>query len=186
MFRIVWGITGSGERIQDIVDLVCELERDARIRLKVVVSKAGEQVLRWYGLWTRLAGYVQRLQVETDANVPFIAGPLQVGKYDLLVVAPLTANSTAKIAYGVADTLITNAVAQTLKGPTPVIVFPVDQSLGKVTTTGPKGEEFKVHVRPIDWDNVERLRGMRGFTVMSSPEEVIEHANSLVQEREAL
>ena len=119
--RIVWGITGSGDHIQEIVTTMKQLEEDSDHRLTVIVSKAGEQMLRWYGLWDDLNGSFRKVMKESSSNVPFIAGPLQLGKYDLIVVVPLTANSTAKIAHGIADTLITNAVAQTLKGDSSVV-----------------------------------------------------------------
>jgi flavoprotein len=132
----------------------------------VIVSKAGEQVLRRYNLWDKLNANFHKVKRETNANVPFIAGPLQVGKYDLFLVAPLTANSTAKIAHGIADTLITNAVAQTLKGDTPVLVYPVDQTSEPVTTFGPDGVEFTLTPRNVDLENVHRLRQMKGLSVL--------------------
>ncbi|MFW9806382.1 MAG: flavoprotein, partial [Candidatus Thorarchaeota archaeon] len=110
MARIVWGITGSGDLVQDIINTMKQLEDDPEIHLTVIVSRAGEQMLRLYGLWDELNSSFSKVMKETNANVPFIAGSLQIGKYDAFVVAPLTANSTAKIAHGIADTLITNAV----------------------------------------------------------------------------
>ena len=179
VLQVVWGITGSGHYLDSIIRMIGELDADDQIRVKVIVSKAGEQVLRWYNLWNELNEQVAKVQVETNSNVPFIAGPLQLGKYDLLVVAPLTANSTAKIVHGIADTLITNAVAQTLKGPTPVILYPVDQQLGKFPTYGPKGEEIRIHTRDIDTHNAHQLSKMRNTTVLQSPEEIREYIYSL-------
>jgi archaeoflavoprotein AfpA len=167
--RIVWGITGSGDLIHDIIKTMKQLEADADIRLTVLVSKAGEQMLRLYGLWDELNASFSKVKKESNANVPFVAGPLQIGKYDAFVVAPLTANSTAKIAHGIADTLITNAIAQTLKGSTPVLLYPVDQVDEEVKTVGPKGEEFSIKPRGIDLDNVRRLREMERVTVVGSP-----------------
>ena len=137
------------------------------VQVTVVVSKAGEQVLRLYKLWDKLNTQFQKVKKEVNANVPFVAGPLQIGKYDLFLIAPLTANSTAKIAHGIADTLITNAVAQTLKGNTPVLVYPVDQSSNPVTTFGPDGIEFTLTPREVDLENVMRLKQMRGLTVLT-------------------
>lgn len=167
--RIVWGITGSGDLIHDIIKTMKQLEDDPNIHLTVLVSKSGEQMLRWYGLWDQLSTSFSKVKKESNANVPFIAGPLQIGKYDAFIVAPLTANSTAKIAYGIADTLITNAVAQTLKGSTPVILYPVDQADEEVKTIGPKGEEFSIKPRSVDLDNVRRLKEMEKVTVAESP-----------------
>ena len=53
--RIVWGITGSGDHIQEIIAIMKDLEENPNHRLTVIVSKAGEQMLRWYGLWDELS-----------------------------------------------------------------------------------------------------------------------------------
>ena len=126
-------------------------------------------MLRLYGLWDELNSSFSKIKKESNANVPFIAGPLQLGKYAAIVVAPLTANSTAKIAHGIADTLITNAVAQTLKGITPVFLYPVDQVDEDVKAVGPKGEEFTIKPRGVDLENVRLLREMERVTVIDSP-----------------
>ena len=167
--RIVWGITGSGDLVSEIFETMKQLEDNEDIKLTIIVSKAGEQMLRLYGRWDELNSTFSKVKKEVNANVPFIAGPLQIGKYDALVVAPLTANSTAKIAHGIADTLITNAVAQTLKGTTPVVLFPVDQVEEDVKAIGPKGEEFTIKPRNVDLDNVRRLKEMERVTVVKSP-----------------
>jgi len=179
--RIVWGITGSGDRIEEILDYMIQLKEEEDLKITVIVSKAGEQVLRWYKLWDKLEASFDKVTTETDANVPFIAGPLQIGKYDLLLVAPLTANSTAKIAHGIADTLITNAVAQTLKGTTPVILYPVDQSSTPIDTVGPDGIEFTITPRSIDMENVERLRNMERLKILSSPSEIGNSVGNLIK-----
>ena len=170
--KIVWGITGSGDKIDEVWGAMLDLHQKTDIQIKVIVSKAGEQVLRLYKLWNRLNESFDKVLVETNANVPFVAGPLQIGKYALLVVAPLTANSTAKIVHGIADTLITNAVAQTLKGPTPVLLMPVDQHPGEVKTVGPNNEEIVIKTRRLDLENVARLREMKGVTLMGSPADI--------------
>jgi archaeoflavoprotein AfpA len=170
--RILWGITGSGDLLDEILSSMISLQDIEDIKVYVVLSKAAEQVWRRYGLWDELNTQFKKVTRETNQNVPFVAGPLQVGHYDVFVVAPLTANSTAKIAYGIADTLITNAVAQTLKGITPVVVFPVDQKPGQLETKAPDGTSFKIHTRQVDIENVNRLRKMEGVTVVSSPKEI--------------
>lgn len=172
VLRIIWGITGSGDRMDEILETMIHLNELDGLKISVVVSKAGEQVLQWYRLLERLKSSFDRVLIETNANVPFIAGPLQIGKYDLLLVAPLTGNSTAKIAYGIADTLITNAVAQALKGNTPVFLYPVDQFAEPIETKGPDGIKFNVLPRTIDLENVDRLRNMEFVTVLTEPSEI--------------
>jgi flavoprotein len=156
------------------------LEGNPDHRLTVIVSKAGEQMLRWYGLWDELNESFRKVMNESSSNVPFIAGPLQMGKYDVLMVVPLTANSTAKIAHGIADTLITNAVAQTLKGNTPVLLYPVDQFDEKIEALGPKGEKFTIRPRNVDLENVRLLRDMERVTILKTPSEILTQIESLL------
>lgn len=174
MLRILWGITGSGDRIEEILNAMLTIHSKTDARVDVIVSRAGEQVWRRYALWDRLNESFPKVMKETNANVPFVAGPLQIGKYDLLIIAPLTANSTAKIAYGIADTLVTNAVAQTLKGTTAVIVYPVDQKPGQVEIISPEGIKSAIKTREIDLQNASRLREMEGITVVALPSEIPE------------
>jgi flavoprotein len=136
--------------------------------------------MNWYKIWKRLNESFEKVKVEVDSNVPFIAGPLQVGTYDALLIAPLSANSTAKIAYGIEDTLLTNAVAQTLKGTTPVFVYPVDQFPGTVETIAPDGRVVKIKTRAVDLENVDRLRAMDGVTIIESISEISTHLASIV------
>ncbi|MFX1484716.1 MAG: flavoprotein, partial [Promethearchaeota archaeon] len=164
----------------EIIEIMKGLEKDPKHRVTVIVSKAGEQMLRWYGLWDSLNESFRKVMKESSSNVPFIAGPLQLGKYDVLVVVPLTANSTAKIAYGIADTLVTNAVAQTLKGSTPVLLYPVDQFDEEIETLGPKGEKFTIRPRKVDLENVQRLREMERVTVLKSPTEIPDLIESIL------
>lgn len=181
--RIVWGITGSGDHIQAIIETMKQLEKDPDHRLTVIVSKAGEQMLRWYGLWNDLNESFRKVMKESNSNVPFIAGPLQLGKYDVLVVAPLTANSTAKIAHGIADTLVTNAVSQTLKGDTPVLLYPVDQFDDEIEALGPKGEKFTIRPRNVDLENVQRLRGMERVIILKSHLEILSKIESILKSK---
>lgn len=180
MSRVLWGITGSGDRIQEVLGAMQTLNGFEGIKLYVIVSRAAEQMLRQYRLWETLNTSFNRVTKETNANVPFVAGPLQVGHYDVFVVAPLTANSTAKIAYGIADTLITNAVAQTLKGSTPVVVYPVDQHPGVVETVAPDGVTYEIRTRQVDLRNADALRHMEGIIVVSKPEDIPDTVKSLL------
>ena len=74
-----------------------------------------------YGLFEKVekftGGYYRELVKEDDQKSSFpMAGRFSLGKYDLLVVSPTTSNTIGKIVNGIADTLITNAVAQAGKG----------------------------------------------------------------------
>ncbi|MFX1481450.1 MAG: flavoprotein, partial [Promethearchaeota archaeon] len=98
---------------------------------------------------------------------PFFAGPLQLGKYDMFIVCPVSANSVAKIVYGIADTLITNCVAQTIKGGIPVYLFPSDQHLEPIVTSKPDGTTLVLKIRDIELENINKLKLMEGINVIT-------------------
>jgi archaeoflavoprotein AfpA len=170
--RVAWGITGAGDYLVESMEAMRNLRRDFGAEITVILSKDGELVVKWYGLWKELNEDFDKVKSERGPNVPFIAGPLQLGHYAFLFISPATANTSAKIAYGIADSLITNSVAQTIKGGTPVYIYPVDQKPGSQLTEGPKGEQITITTRQIDLDNVDRLRKMEGITVLGHPSEI--------------
>ncbi len=67
---------------------------------------------------------------------------MSLGNYDLLIVSPATANTVAKIVYGISDTLVTNAVAQAGKGRVPTLIVPVDIHSGDIDTVLPSKLEL--------------------------------------------
>ncbi len=78
----------------------------------------------------------------------------------------------AKIAYGIADSLITNSAAQAIKADVPVYIYPVDQKEGEIVTKLPDGRDLKLRIRKEDVENVDKLRRMRGITVLSRIDEI--------------
>jgi len=150
------------------------LVQEQGFRADVFASKAGLQILKWYKLLPEVKAIAEEFLEEHDANTPFIAGALQKGTYRFLVVMPATANTVAKIAHGIADTLVTNAVAQAAKADVPIYVYPVDQQPGALTTLLPSGEKLVLKTRPVDLDNVEILRAMPGMIVLSHPDQLLE------------
>jgi len=96
------------------------------------------------------------------------------GRYDFVLIAPATANTVAKIAHGIADTLVTNAAAQAMKVDVPVYIFPVDQKEGEIITKLPDGRSLKLRIRKEDVANVDKLRRMRGITVLGEVQEIEE------------
>ena len=170
--KIAWGITGSGDKIIETVELMERLKGERGIEIVPHASKEGEVVLKFYKILKRVKEGFPGYKVERSANAPFLASKLQLGKFDLFLIAPATANTVAKIAHGIADTLITNAALQAIKTNLPVYIYPVDQKVGEVTTILPNGEEMKLRVRKEDVKNVEALRSMEGITVLKTLGEV--------------
>jgi dihydromethanopterin reductase (acceptor) len=82
-------------------------------------------------------------EAEQKSSYP-IAGRFSLGKYDLLVVSPTTSNTIGKIVNGIADTLITNIIAQAGKGRVKTYVIPVDLELGNIETVLPSKLELEI------------------------------------------
>ena len=170
--KIVWGITGSGDLISEIFEVMEEISKMKLLKITAVLSKAAVTVLKWYKLNESLDRIADRILVEKDANTPFIVGPLQTGEYDALIVAPATANTVAKIVNGIADTIITNSVSQTNKTNVDIYILPVDQKMGTTTTILPGGKKLNLTMRDVDVENTNRLREMKGIVVLEKPKEI--------------
>ncbi|MDI6888909.1 MAG: dihydromethanopterin reductase (acceptor) [Methanocellales archaeon] len=130
--NIAWGITGAGHLLKESYEVFKTLAQKHQIT--TFVSRAGEEVLRMYGLLDKLGEisngeYLREIIFEREAGASAPkAGRFLLKKYDALVVSPATSNTVAKIVRGIADSLITNVVAQANKSETPVYIVPVDLS----------------------------------------------------------
>lgn len=180
--RLAWGITGAGDYLSESLSVMKKISRNLDVEVTVLLSKSGELVVKWYRLWDDLKSSFKKVRVEKGPNAPFVAGSLQVGYYRLFFVSPATANTVAKIAYGIADTLITNCIAQAIKGGTPVYIYPVDQELGSRETQIPNGNVITIRTRRVDVENVERLKGMEGITVLRHPFEIEQIVASIIDQ----
>jgi archaeoflavoprotein AfpA len=175
--KVAWGITGSGDFMPEIIKVMNEISKEHdEIKIYVFLSKAADKVVKWYGLYKDLKTISEKIYTEVDANTtePFyyIPGALQMGKFDFFIVCPATGNSVAKIVTGVADTLITNSVAQAAKANIPIYVMPVDQIEGKQITTLPSGEKLELEMREVDLRNTSSLSRMKNINVFYSPSEI--------------
>jgi len=144
-----------------------ELQEEYVIKLTVILSKEGAAVVKWYKKWLALTEVVEKVKVEKTPNIPFYAGPLQLGKFDFFLCCPVSANTVAKIVHGIADTLITNCVAQAIKGGQIVYLFPSDQDTEPIVTSRPDGSPLVLKIRDIELENVRKLKNMEGIKVIS-------------------
>ena len=167
MFKLIWGITGSGYLLKESIDLMKEIQEKYDVKIIVVLSKEGAVVVKWYRQWLYLNEVIDNVKVEKTPNNPWLAGPLQLGKYDLFVACPVSANSVAKIVYGIADNLITNCVAQAIKGGMTAYFLPSDQHEEPIKTTRPDGSELILKIRDIELKNIKKLKKMEGIEVIS-------------------
>jgi flavoprotein len=135
-------------------------------------------VVKWYALSKDLKDISDKIYTEVDSNTtePFyyIPGALQTGKFDFFIVCPATGNTVAKIVNGIADTLITNSVAQAAKANIPIYIMPVDHVKGKQVTTLPSGEKLELEMRDVDLENTSKLSKMSSIHVFYSPADIEE------------
>jgi archaeoflavoprotein AfpA len=171
--RFAWGITGSGDDINKILDTMLSLKQKySDIEIRVFISKSGEQVLRWYKLLEKIKNSFNRVQIESSPNTPFLAGELQSGKYDFFIIAPTTSNSTAKIAVGIGDTLITNSINMATKAGVPVFMLPCEVGEEETITILPNGKELKLKIREIDSKHIKEIKKMTEIQVLYSIEDI--------------
>ncbi len=143
--KIGFGITGAGHLLLESVELLEKLTQEHDVT--VLLSAAGEEVIKMYGLFERVKklnnGYYNELILEKDQKFSYpITGRFSLGKYDLLIITPTTSNTIGKIVNGIADSLITNAVAQAGKGHVKTIIVPVDIEAGDLETVLPSKLEL--------------------------------------------
>ena len=166
MLKIAWGITGSGDYMRESIDLMKALSATYTVRIDVFLSREGELVLKYYKYLGEVKKTFDNVYTEMGPNIPFLSGKLQMGKYKAFIICPATANTVAKMAYGIADSLITNSAAQAMKVDIPLYIFPVDQTPGTVVTKLPDGSDLTLRMRDIDIKNVQILKDMRGIAVL--------------------
>ena len=157
--KVAWGITGAGDKIAEFIEEMKKIQQEYAdtVEIQVFLSKAGDQVLKYYRLEENLKNNFSKVKVEINANAPFLAAMMQMGKYDFLIIAPSTSNSVSKIANGIGDTLLTNAAIMSLKAFVPVYIAPTDYEEGTVYTKLPNGKEMKLRVRKEEVDQVRKL-----------------------------
>jgi len=141
---LAWGVTGAGHFLFESFNLMRRLAKRKDVKVTTYLTRGGEEVVKIYGLWKFVnkisdGSYYSEIFTEKaeGASSPS-AGRLAKGVYRGLIVSPASANTVAKIRFGIADTLISNAVAQALKSGTPVLILPTDQRLGEFETRLPR------------------------------------------------
>lgn len=173
--KIAWGITGAGEKLVETFETMKNIKKKYKdIDIRVFMSKAGEQVVKYYGIAEKLEENFGKIWVEINSNSPFLAGQIQLGKYDFLLLAPCTSNTVAKISLRIGDTLLTNAAIMAQKSGVPVYIMPTDFKEGKTLTTLPNGEKLELTITKHDVEHVRRIKKMNNTHVFKTPEEIYE------------
>ncbi|PVX26588.1 MAG: archaeoflavoprotein AfpA [Candidatus Bathyarchaeum sp.] len=172
--RVAWGITGSGDRLGETIEAMKQINKQYQddVRITVYLSKAGDQVVKFYGLFKGMKENFEKIRLEANSNIPTLAVQLQSGKIEFLLIAPATSNTVAKLANGISDTLLTNAAIMALKAFVPVYVMPCDYKEGVTVTQLPDGSDMKIRVRKEDVAQTKKLAAMDGVFILEKPEDI--------------
>ncbi len=163
---IAWGITGGEFYLREVVEYLLRAE----FEFDIFISRAGFELLSRYGMKETLFGSAGRVFTDRFASAPPIMR-LFSGKYRLVVVAPATSNTVAKMVCGISDTLVTNLFAQAGKLRLPAIVLPTDHSEKQVFTTV-SGRKIDIYPRRIDLENTRKLAAMEHVSVVKTMDEL--------------
>jgi archaeoflavoprotein AfpA len=174
--KVAWGITGAGDKIQEIIETMKDLKKQSEdiLEIHVYISKAGETMLKFYRLDEELKNNFAKVSVESNSNSPFLAGMVQSRKYEFLLIMPASSNTVAKLVNGIGDTLLTNSALMSLKAFVPVWVMPVDYKESIVYTKLPNGKDMKLRVRKEEADQVRKLEQTEDVRVFENPAKVRE------------
>jgi archaeoflavoprotein AfpA len=172
--KIAWGITGAGDKIEEIVNVMKDFKAQSedKVEIEVYLSKAADTMLKFYRLDEDLKKSFAKVLVEMNSNSPFLAAWLQSGKYEFLLIAPASSNTVAKIANSISDTMLTNAALMGLKAFQQIYLLPTDYKQGVVSTKLPNGKEMKLRVRKEEADQVRKLEAMDGIHTFENPEKM--------------
>ncbi|MCK4475932.1 MAG: dihydromethanopterin reductase (acceptor) [Methanophagales archaeon] len=144
--KIAWCITGAGHFLKESYEVFRTIKNEKleqEIKITIFISNAGVEVLRMYGIFDNLkeisnGDYMEEVFTEKEQGSSFPkSGRFSLKKYDAVVVSPATSNTVAKIAYGIADSLVTNVVSLATKACIPVYIVPTDGSPGEVESEMP-------------------------------------------------
>jgi dihydromethanopterin reductase (acceptor) len=169
--HIAWAITGAGHELKECVHNLVQFPN-----VDLFLSRAAEEVLNIYHLDSRIQEAGIQVFRDVQASAPVVS-KFYKDVYKVLIIAPATSNSIAKFICGISDTLVTNLFAHAGKSKVPIIVLPTDV-FAQTHSSGPHGESIEVYPRPVDLDNVKRLRSFPGVRVADSCEELMKALTS--------
>ncbi|MFH1402811.1 MAG: flavoprotein [Candidatus Altiarchaeota archaeon] len=162
--RILWCVTGASHLLEETTRIM--LETAQKNKVTAAFSRAGLEVSKVFGEYDRMTAAAEKtlFEGEEGASSPIC---MSLDSYGLVVVAPCTANTAAKLAHGIADSLVTNIAAQSMKRGKDILILPTD-SEGEASSKTLSGKEIRIRCRGVDLENVERLAS-EGVVVVKTP-----------------
>lgn len=172
--KVAWGIAGAGEKMVETLNTMKKIKKEYEdeVDIDVYISKSGDQVIKYYGISNEIQSNFNNIWVEINANSPFLAGQIQVGRYEFLLIAPSSANTVAKIALRMGDTLLANSAIMGQRADIPLYIMPSDYEEGVTITKLPNGKDLKLTLRKEDVENINKLAQMENTHVLKDTDEI--------------
>ncbi len=168
--KIAWCITGAGHLLAESIEEIEKIiNKNSKVKVDIFLSQAGMEVLKIYNQYQDIQNLNCDIYKEGAASAPII-GRLYKGHYDILVCAPATSNTIAKLVHGISDTLITNLMAHAGKSKVPLLVLPTD--IEEELSSPAPDKMVEVYPREIDLKNTEKLKSFKDLKVITKPNEV--------------
>jgi dihydromethanopterin reductase (acceptor) len=148
--KTLWCVTGGEYRLEESVAVLERLKE-----VTVTFTAAGREVAAMYGMKRRIEKAAEEVIYEKDQAGSF-PQTMRLKSYGRVVLAPCTANTVAKLAHGIADSLAANLASQALKMGIEVVIFPTDANKRVVGKTV-SGKGIRLNCRQVDLDNLKRI-----------------------------
>lgn len=159
--KVAWCITGAEMFLNDVIGLILEIGPE---RAEVFTSKAAEELLLRYKLMEKFAHF----KVHPDEQTSYFqVRRLFSGKFDIVVIAPCSTNTIAKMVHGISDNLVTNIFSQAGKIRLPIYILPSDTAEVMQFSTK-SGKTHILYLREIDKENLRKLKNFEGVKVLDS------------------
>lgn len=160
---VLWCYTGGGHFFDEIFAQINRINQES-IPICFVFSNAGALVANRYGFFWKLANTdikkgllhfifekavarynIKKILQEADFSYsviqhdPAFSAAVTLANWEVkcILVCPLTANTAAKLAIGITDTLLSNLLASGLKSGKKIAVFPTDVLSQRIKTKLP-------------------------------------------------
>ena len=167
--KILLGITGSIAAYKAILLTRLLIKEGAEV--KVIITKAASDFVSPLTLSTLSKSPVLQ---DLSSNSEW-ANHVQLGRWaDVFIIAPLSCNTLAKMAYGLCDNLL---MATYLSATCPIVVAPaMDEDMWKHPSTQKNIEIIKSYQNKIlSVNNGELASGLFGEGRMAEPEQIVDY-----------
>ncbi|MHA2243543.1 MAG: flavoprotein [Candidatus Hodarchaeales archaeon] len=172
---LLWCYTGGGHFFDEIFDQIKKINHES-IPIWFVFSNAGALIANRYGFFWELAHSGARKEcfhfifentvaqnniekILQEANFSYsiistdpafsVAVALANSDVRCIIACPLSANTAAKLAFGIADSLISNLLSAGLKSGKKIVVMPTDAQSRRMKT--------KLPIRPIKSASTDQI-----------------------------